>query len=58
MLLISPNFDIKSIIYPNFGQGHFPKNAGKNTVDLPNVIYPMFSPVRASVFCNSEGVSL
>ena len=24
----------------------------------PNVIYPMFSPVRASVFCNSAGGSL
>ena len=25
MLLISPNFDVKSIIFPNFGKGLFPK---------------------------------
>ena len=29
MSLISPNFDVKSIIFPNFGQGPFPKIAGK-----------------------------
>ena len=29
MSLISPNFDVKSIIHPNFGQGPFPKIAGK-----------------------------
>ena len=29
MLLISPNFDVKSIIFPNFDQGPFPKIAGK-----------------------------
>ena len=30
MLLISPNFAVKSIIYPNFGQGPFTKIAGKS----------------------------
>ena len=25
MPLISPNFDVKSIIFPNFGKGLFPK---------------------------------
>ena len=29
MSLISPNFDVKSIIFPNFGQGPFPKIARK-----------------------------
>ena len=29
MWLFSPNFDAKSIIFPNFGQGPFPKIAGK-----------------------------
>ena len=28
MLLISPNFDVKSIIFPNFGRGPFPKIVG------------------------------
>ena len=31
MLLISPNFDVKSIIIPDFGQGPFPKIAGKKS---------------------------
>ena len=30
--LFSPNFDVKSIIFPNFGQGPFPKIAGKSPV--------------------------
>ena len=30
MSFISPNFDVKSISFPNFGQGHFPKIAGKS----------------------------
>ena len=30
MPLISPNFDVKSIIISNFGQGLFPKIAGKS----------------------------
>ena len=29
MSLTSPNFDVKSIIFPNFGQGPFPKIAEK-----------------------------
>ena len=32
MSLISPNFDVKLIIFPNFGQGPFPKIAGKGPV--------------------------
>ena len=32
MLLISPNFDVKSIIFPSFGKGHLPKIAGKSPV--------------------------
>ena len=33
MSLIFPNFDVKSIIFfPNFGQGPFPKIAGKSPV--------------------------
>ena len=32
MSLISTNFDIKSIIFPNFGQEPFPKIAGKSHV--------------------------
>ena len=33
MSLISPNnFDVKSIIFSNFGQGPFPKIAGKSPV--------------------------
>ena len=27
-----PNFDVKSIIFPNFGHGPFPKIAGKGPV--------------------------
>ena len=34
--LISPNFDVKSIIFPNFGQGPFPEIAGKSP-DRPGV---------------------
>ena len=30
MSLISPNFDVKLIIFPNFGQRPFPKIAGKS----------------------------
>ena len=30
MSLISPNFDVKSVIFPDFGQGPFPKTAGKS----------------------------
>ena len=29
------NFDVKSIIFPNFGQGHFPKIAGEIPVGGP-----------------------
>ena len=29
MWLFSPNFDAKSIIFPNYGQGPFPKIAGQ-----------------------------
>ena len=32
MPLISPNFDVKSILFSNFGQGPFPKKAGKSPV--------------------------
>ena len=32
MSLISPNFAVKLIIFPNFGQGPFPKIAGKGPV--------------------------
>ena len=28
MSLISPHFVVKSMIFPNFGQGPFPKTAG------------------------------
>ena len=31
MSLISPNFDVKSVIFPNFGQRPFPKIAGKSS---------------------------
>ena len=31
MSLISPNFDVKWFIFSNFGQGPFPKIAGKST---------------------------
>ena len=34
MLLFSPNFAVKSIIFPNFGQGPFPKIAGKSLVSI------------------------
>ena len=30
VFLISPNFDVKMIILPNFGQGPLPKMAGKS----------------------------
>ena len=32
MSLIFPNFDVKLIIFPNFGQGPFPKIARKSPV--------------------------
>ena len=32
MLIFSSNFDVKSIFFPNFGQGPFPKIAGKGPV--------------------------
>ena len=38
MSLISPNFDVKLIIFPNFGQGPFPKIAGK----VPALILPLY----------------
>ena len=40
MSLISPNFDVKSIIFPNFGQGLFPKIAGKTLFVLANYSDP------------------
>ena len=48
MSLISPNFDVKLIIFPNFGQDPFPKTAGKGPVPsdgksyFTNVILPGF----------------
>ena len=30
MSLVSPNFGVKPIFFPNFGQGLFPKIAGKS----------------------------
>ena len=38
MLVFSPNFDVKSIFFPNFGQGPFPKIAGKGPVDKAGFI--------------------
>ena len=35
--VMSPNFDVKSIIFPNFGQGPFPKIAGKSPVVVIDV---------------------
>ena len=36
MSLISAKFDVKSIIFPNFGQGPFPKITGKSPDVLIN----------------------
>ena len=41
----SPNFDVKSIIlFPNFGQGPFPKIAG-NSPDCIGFIHIIFMPL-------------
>ena len=46
--VISPNFDVMSIIFPNFGQGPFPKIAGKSPVlvcdSAVNVAFPGYDP--------------
>ena len=36
-------FDVKSILFPNFGQGPFPKNAGKGPVVVNRVLYEHFT---------------
>ena len=40
MLLISPNFDVKLIIFPNFGQGLFLKLLEKTLFVLANCSDP------------------
>ena len=39
MSLISPNFAVKTIIFSQFGQGHFPKIAGKSPVLITSAKY-------------------
>ena len=51
MSLISPNFDVKLIFFPNFGQGPFSKIAGKGP-DLPGVTI-----VAKSDYCNSIDIA-
>ena len=38
MSLISPNFDVKLIFFPNFGQGPFPKIVGKGPVGFKHFV--------------------
>ena len=42
MSLISPNFDVKSIIFPTFGQGPIPKIAGKSPASTDQVLTAVF----------------
>ena len=53
MSLISPNFDVKSIIFPNFGQGPFPKIAGKS----PDVTKMWMARIKRQL-CNTVIVIL
>ena len=49
MPLISPNFDVESINFPNFGQGPFPKIAGKS----PGLYCKHYGP-RSDCFLRSS----
>ena len=42
----SPNFDVKSVIFPNFGQGPFPKIAGKSPALSRNQNISDIDPVK------------
>ena len=45
MSLISPNFDVKSF-FPNFGQGPFPKIAGKSPTLDNGTVHPFYNTTR------------
>ena len=49
MSLISPNFDVKSIISSHFGQGPFPKIAG-----IENVILQCVKNMDFNLLCFSD----
>ena len=57
MSIISPNFDVKSIFFPNFGQGPFPKIAGKGPVrvlsDLLNQAFVHLCKKRSKFYVES-----
>ena len=53
MSLISPNFDVKSIIFPNFGQGPFPKITGKKPCPLIYMNLEYF--INYGLCCNPFG---
>ena len=61
MLLISPKFDVNSIIVPNFGQGHFPKISGKSFVLYilqTNIVFFSFDLILNTIkFSVSENAS-
>ena len=40
MSLISPNLNVKLIIFPNFGQGSFPKIVGKSPANIETANAP------------------
>ena len=56
MLLISPNFDVKSIIFfPNFGQGPFPKIAGKGPA-ISSAVFQVDIPVDEELMKTVEQI--
>ena len=55
MSLISPNSDVKSIFFPNFGQGPFPKIAGKGP---ENNRYPVLHSVSVALVRGNRKTSL
>ena len=48
MLLISPNSVVKSVVFPNFSQGPFPKIAGKSPVNPLNYARTLSLPLFTS----------
>ena len=53
MSLLSPNFDVKSVIFPNFGQGPFPKIAGKSPVFSYSGFLTHYI-VHSGAYCNGR----
>ena len=58
MLLISPNFAVKSIIFPNFGQEPFPKIAGKSPESRKQCVSCLQDPDDLDIYCFQNSIQM